>query len=347
MIFSPQKVIKENKPKIVKAGTNYYILVIIYFISKEEFKNKSKLLYIKTLINENKKIKSPLPEDNDIIIDTIQELYEFILSYCNLNDNKKEYKINIYEGNLNLISNNSQLMNYKGNIIYVKISRSKEYKIKKKLEINKSLSCSLSKLSTLTPSFYKNNIQKFFDFKSSNTTFTNKLFPPPENVSNNSSLLFSETYRRNYHKNFSQSPSSDLKSFKNEESKIEQKPKFPYKIREKIRNRNRLIIRNKDKTNIFFQNYQKYILSSSEYFSKNFLPYKLYPNRGQLININKLKKSCSSKLFIPEISTCFNLSNISSLSNNGKTLKKSDRSLSNEKQEKLNIMRKFLAIQKN
>ena len=61
MIFSPQKVIKENKPKIVKAGTNYYILVIIYFISKEEFKNKSKLLYIKTLINENKKIKSPLP----------------------------------------------------------------------------------------------------------------------------------------------------------------------------------------------------------------------------------------------------------------------------------------------
>ena len=238
-------------------------------------------------------------------------------------------------------------MNYKGNIIYVKISRSKEYKIKKKLEINKSLSCSLSKLSTLTPSFYKNNIQKFFDFKSSNTTFTNKLFFFFLNVSNNSSLLFSETYRRNYHKNFSQSPSSDLKSFKNEESKIEQKPKFPYKIREKIRNRNRLIIRNKDKTNIFFQNYQKYILSSSEYFSKNFLPYKLYPNRGQLININKLKKSCSSKLFIPEISTCFNLSNISSLSNNGKTLKKSDRSLSNEKKKKLNIKKKFLENKKN
>ena len=342
MIYLKQKVIKDNKPKIVKAGTSYYILVIIYFISKQEFNNKSKLLYIKTLINENKKINSPLPEDNDIIIDNIQELYEFIISYCNINYDKKEYKINLYEGNLNVISNNSQLMKYKGNIIYVKISFCREYKVKNQLEMNKSLSCSLSKLSTLTPSFYKNNFKNFIEYQFGNTTFTNKIFPPPENFSSNSSLVLSETFRRNNHKNFSQSPSSDLKSYKNEGTKTELKTKFPYKIRDNIRKRNRLILKNKDKVNDFFENYKKYIISSSEYFSNNFLPYKLYPNRGQFIQKRVLKKSCSSKLFIPQITTGFQLSsNISKV----EKLKKNDRSLSNEKEEQLNIMRKFLAMQ--
>ena len=337
MIYLKQKVIKDNKPKIVKAGTSYYILVIIYFISKQEFNNKSKLLYIKTLINENKKINSPLPEDNDIIIDNIQELYEFIISYCNLNDNKKGCKINLYEGNLNLIGNNSQLMKYKGNIIYTKIAT--QYKIKKKLEMSKSLSCSLSKLSTLTPSFYKNNIKNIIDFKSGNTTFTNKLFPNPENISSNSSILLSET-RKKYKKNFSKSPSLDIKSYKNEEIKTEQIQKFP-KFSENIIKRNRLILKNRDKTNSFFENYKKYFISSSEYFSNHFLPYKLYPNRGQFIQKNKLKKSSSSKLCIPEITSSFQFSNITNL---GK-LRKSNRNLSNEKDEQLNIMRKFLAIQ--
>ena len=208
--------------------------------------------------------------------------------------------------------------------------------------MNKSLSCSLSKLSTLTPSFYKNNFKNFIDSQFGNITFINKIFLPPENFSSNSSLVLSETFRRNNHKNFSQSPSSDLKSYKNEGTKTELKPKFPYKIRDNIRKRNRLILKNKDKVNDFFENYKKYIISSSEYFSNNFLPYKLYPNRGQFIQKNVLKKSCSSKLFIPQITTGFLLSsNISKV----EKLKKNDRSLSNEKEEQLNIMRKFLAMQ--
>ena len=214
-----------------------------------------------------------------------------------------------------------------------------QYKIKKKLEMSKSLSCSLSKLSTLTPSFYKNNIKNIIDFKSGNTTFTNKLFPNPENISSNSSILLSET-RKKYKKNFSKSPSLDIKSYKNEEIKTEQIQKFP-KFSENIIKRNRLILKNRDKTNSFFENYKKYFISSSEYFSNHFLPYKLYPNRGQFIQKNKLKKSSSSKLCIPEITSSFQFSNITNL---GK-LRKSNRNLSNEKDEQLNIMRKFLAIQ--
>ena len=103
------------------------------------------MIYVRTLINNNKIITSPLPKDDDIIIDDFQELNDFIISYCNLNENYKEYKIFLYVENLCVIDDNIRFLNYKRNTIYVKISReNKNYNI---MESNKSLSCSINKFS--------------------------------------------------------------------------------------------------------------------------------------------------------------------------------------------------------
>lgn len=110
---------------IVKIGKEIYILRTLYLITKKDlFKNryqKSISFYLKYQLKEKSLLYLPKPQDSDIIIEDIKELIELTLSLCLLT-NSSNYKISIYTSNFSNIDNNSQLLKYKGQILYAKLN---------------------------------------------------------------------------------------------------------------------------------------------------------------------------------------------------------------------------------
>ena len=320
MIVLNRKISKFEKPKIVKVGPKFYILITMYIISKEEiyFKNKrkSKMIYIRTLINNNKIIKSPLPEDNDIIIDDFQEFNDFIISYCDLND--KEYKIFLYEENLSVIDNNIQLLNYKGNTIYVKISKeNKNYNV---IESNKSLSVSLNK-------FYnreKTKSEKEILLKTKNKNIFKSNIPIYDNIYNYNSLSSNNSFVKN---NINQSQNQSIESYQ----EINTHKLIP--LKNKLIEKKSLI---KRIINNVLNNKTNSLFSQSDHFSNNFIPYRLFPKRGIF---KTLKKTNSSKLFFPENKY---ENYFFQKSNSLKLFRLRNKSTDREIDNQLEIMRKFL-----
>ena len=122
----------------VKIGSDIFIFRTLYLITKEElFKDKSQksiTFYLKCLSKEKLFSHLPKPKESDIIIDEIKELIELTLSLCILT-NSANYKISLFTSNFGNIENNTQLMKYKGNIIYAKLN---EFQRKEKNEDVKS-----------------------------------------------------------------------------------------------------------------------------------------------------------------------------------------------------------------
>ena len=110
---------------IVKIGKEIFILRTLYLIAKKDlFKNiyqKSINFYLKYQFKEKSLLFLPKPQDSDIIIEDIKELIELTLSLCLLT-NSSNYKISIYTSNFSNIENNSQLLKYKGQILYAKLN---------------------------------------------------------------------------------------------------------------------------------------------------------------------------------------------------------------------------------
>ena len=119
---------KEKNDKlnpIVKIGKEIFILRTLYLIAKKDlFKSiyqKSISFYLKYQLKEQSLLYLPQPQDSDIIIENIKELIELTLSLCILT-NSSNYKISVYTSNFTNIENNSQLLKYKGQILYAKLN---------------------------------------------------------------------------------------------------------------------------------------------------------------------------------------------------------------------------------
>ena len=162
--------IKNNKEKkdklnpIVKIGKEIFILRTLYLITKKDlFKNKSQkniTFYLKYQLKEKSLLYLPKPQDSDIIIEDIKELIELTLSLCILT-NSSNYKISIYTSNFSNIENNSQLLKYKGQILYAKLNEIGKYIEEENKIINQNIEVNEKS---------KNNFKKINYNKKSNNT---------------------------------------------------------------------------------------------------------------------------------------------------------------------------------
>ena len=139
-MFFPNKIIKEIKPQFIKKGSLIYSLKTIHLLTKKELidnnLNFTKEIYILTKYKENKNIIKSTPINEDILINNIKELIEFVISLTKLK-NINKYKINIYSENLLIIESDNQLLSNKKNILYIKISEIVSRKPKKN-ELNQT-----------------------------------------------------------------------------------------------------------------------------------------------------------------------------------------------------------------
>ena len=118
----------ENKPKIIKNGKFIFLLKKLYLIFPKEINNNNFIeneyeIFTLTKLFEFKNLnKIPNSKENYILINNIQNIFNFI---CNLfNFRKKEnYKINLFTENFQNLENDNQLFFYKNNIIYAKINK--------------------------------------------------------------------------------------------------------------------------------------------------------------------------------------------------------------------------------
>ena len=114
-----------QKPKFVRIGRFIYMLRTIYFISKtslllKQNENKTFAYLLSTSIY-TRNFRAPEPEDGSIILNDINSLIEYSLEFYKLVEGI-EYKINILSNLYHNIENDKQLLNYNGNVLFVKVT---------------------------------------------------------------------------------------------------------------------------------------------------------------------------------------------------------------------------------
>ena len=115
----------KQMPKFARIGRFLYLLRNIYLISKgklllqKETTGTKAYVLNTSLVNRNKRALEP--EDGSIILNDINSLIEYSLEFCKLTEGI-EYKVNVFDDLYHNIENDKQLLNYNGNVLYVKIS---------------------------------------------------------------------------------------------------------------------------------------------------------------------------------------------------------------------------------
>lgn len=121
-----KKILTDRQSPIIRIGNNIYILRKLYVLTKDylynETKDKKILFYLKSKIKIKKNMFYSSPLDNDIIIESYRSLIMLIANFCQLKE-INNYKIYLFNSNLNSIEGNEQLLNYKDKIIYAKIKK--------------------------------------------------------------------------------------------------------------------------------------------------------------------------------------------------------------------------------
>ena len=121
----------KQMPKFVRIGRFLYLLRNIYLISKGKLLLKTETTGTRayvlntSLVNRNKRALEP--EDGSIILNDINSLIEYSLEFCKLIEGI-EYKVNVFDDLYHNVENDKQLLNYNGNVLYVKISETAHQK---------------------------------------------------------------------------------------------------------------------------------------------------------------------------------------------------------------------------
>ena len=133
--YNPVKSIEKVIP-IIKLGKDIYIYRTLYLIANESlFKDKNRKnikFYLKSQTKPKTVFYIEKPNEKDILIESIRELIELILSLCSLT-NTSNYKISIFSSYFENLQNNADLLQYQGKVLYAKVN---ELKINENIEEN-------------------------------------------------------------------------------------------------------------------------------------------------------------------------------------------------------------------
>ena len=127
--YNPVKSIEKVIP-IIKLGKDIYIYRTLYLIANESlFKDKNRKnikFYLKSQTKPKTVFYIEKPNEKDILIESIRELIELILSLCSLT-NTSNYKISIFSSYFENLQNNADLLQYQGKVLYAKVNEKMLY----------------------------------------------------------------------------------------------------------------------------------------------------------------------------------------------------------------------------
>ncbi len=327
-MFFPNKIIKEIKPQFIKKGSSIYSLKTIHLLTKKELIDNNlkftKDIYILTKYKEHKNIIKSTPIKDEILINNLKELIEFVISLTKLK-NINKYKINIYSENLLIIENDNQLLSNKTNIFYIKINEIVPRKSKKN-ELNQT--------------DIKNNDNETSNNENSTLNSNLKLY----NKTSCTQLFFNKKKNSNFFSYINLLPSTkrEYRNYKLYKTKNNSLDSYSFKKPE---------MKNKSiSTNIsnipFFKVNHNYLNESINLSSiTNKRPSNNFPLRGQY-HIFKSKKKSNSAIFSSNIFS--KNENLNELKLNYEKVEEEKKNISFKKElsKKMKIIKKFFISDK-
>ena len=202
-----KKTLTDRHSPIIRKGKNFYILRKLYVLTKDNLNNDTKNKKIFFYLKTNKRMKKDIfysnPLDDDIIIENYHSLIMLIINFCELKE-VNNYKIYIFNSNLNSIEGNEQLLNYKDRIIYAKIKNNIKKNENEKNNSFRTINNILNKrILSINQRDDKGNIINNSNksiFSSARTSF---LFFKPKKNSNINNNVDEKSFRSNITKNTS------------------------------------------------------------------------------------------------------------------------------------------------
>ena len=189
-----KKTLTDAKYPIIRIGNDIYILRKLYILTKDnlynDIKGKNISFYLKTKMKMKKVVTYSKPLDDYIFIENYQSLIFLVANFCELGD-LNQYKIFLFNSDLNLIAGDEQLLNYKDRIIYAKIKqnikknepeKNNSFRTFKKIVNKKILSITQRDdkgqiINNSNKSFFSSGRSSFYNIKpKENSSINNRIF---------------------------------------------------------------------------------------------------------------------------------------------------------------------------